>query len=87
MKHNVRHYIKMAFGNRPYIEDAKTCGCYYCCSLLNKEEIEFMEEKDGRYTAICPNCTIDSVIDDKRVAEGGEELTIELLEAIHKEAF
>ena len=87
MKHNVHHYIKMAFGNRHYIENAEVCGCYYCNTLFNKEQVEFMEEKDGKYTALCPHCMIDSVIDDKRVAEGGEELTIELLEAVNKEAF
>ena len=87
MKHSVHHYIDMAFENKEPIEKADFCGCYYCNRIFNKEQVEYETETSGKQTAWCPFCNIDSVIDNKRVEEGGEELTIDLLESIHKEAF
>ena len=87
MKHSVHHYIDMAFGNKEHIEKSDFCGCYYCNRIFNKEQVEYETEPSGVETAWCPFCNIDSVIDNKRVEDGGEELTIDLLEAIHKKAF
>ena len=87
MKYNVHHYIEMAYGNKEKIEKAENCGCYYCKRIFNKEQVEFMKEHDGKETAWCPYCNIDSVIDDKSVDAGGEELSIDLLEEIHNKAF
>lgn len=87
MKYDCRHYIKMAYGNRPQIEESEICGCYYCETIMNKEQVEFLEEKDGRYTGVCPHCGIDSIVTDKGIEAGGEELTLDLLREIRKKAF
>lgn len=43
------------------------CGCFYCLSIFKSNEIvEWIdEEKPKGETALCPFCTIDSVIGDK----------------------
>ena len=87
MKHNVHYYIDMAYENKEAIEKAETCGCYFCNKLFNKEQVEYQKEQSGKETAWCPFCHIDSVIDNVSVEVGGEELTVGLLEDIHKEAF
>jgi len=39
----------------------KKCGCFYCLSIFNPQEIvEWVPDTHG--TAICPHCGIDSVI-------------------------
>jgi hypothetical protein len=79
-------YIQKSFKNKAKIEESTICGCYYCKKIIDKEKIEYLEEKDGQETALCPNCMIDSVITDKDV-EDNKELTVELLTEINKFAF
>lgn len=87
MKHSVKHYIDMAFENKESIENAETCGCYFCNRIFNKEQVEYETEQSGKETAWCPYCHIDSIVDNVRIEAGGEELTLELLQEIHEEAF
>lgn len=50
-----------SINNRTLLEEDKKCGCFYCITIFNPEEIEeWVEEGDG--TAICPYCGMDSVI-------------------------
>ena len=89
MKHDVHHYIKMAFGNKQHIEQADTCGCYFCGRIFKPTEVKnYITEPNGKgETAECPFCFIDSVIDNKRVADGGEVLSEELLMEVNHKAF
>ena len=48
-------------GHRDEIAVSKICGCFYCETVFVREQIEgWLAEGSG--TALCPNCTIDSVI-------------------------
>lgn len=80
-------FIKLSFKNKELIKKSNNCGCYYCKSMLKPSEVKYMEEIDGYYTAICPNCGIDSVLDDKSVENFQEELNEEFLERLNKKAF
>lgn len=80
-------FIKLAFKNKELIKKSNKCGCYYCKSILEPNKVEYLEETDGYYTAVCPKCGIDSVLDDKSVENFQEELNEEFLEKLNKEAF
>jgi hypothetical protein len=41
------------------------CGCFYCCRTFKPKEITEWVDDKGSPTAICPYCSIDSVICDK----------------------
>lgn len=42
------------------LQDAK-CGCFYCLNIFSPQEIvDWVEDMEG--TAICPYCSIDSII-------------------------
>ena len=36
------------------------CGCFYCLTVFRPDEITWWV--DGEMTAVCPHCSIDSVI-------------------------
>ena len=39
------------------------CDCFYCLKIFNPTEIkEWLIEDNGKETALCPYCEIDSVI-------------------------
>lgn len=49
--------------HREQLQHDKVCGCFYCLSIFSPEEIRvWLKEKDGRETAMCPYCFVDSVI-------------------------
>lgn len=63
------NYIKAASKNRKAVESSNKCGCYYCFSIYSAKEVnDFIRERDGESTAICPNCQIDSVVPDATIA-------------------
>lgn len=49
-----------AFKNKPYFEENLDVGCFSCLKQYNAGEIE--DYVDGEQTALCPFCSIDSVI-------------------------
>lgn len=51
-KHCVRH--------RSELQDSELCGCFYCLSMFPPGRIK--EWIDDDQTALCPDCSIDSVI-------------------------
>lgn len=60
--------------NRDKLLKDKTCGCFFCLKIFSPEEItEWIDDED---TALCPYCTIDSVIGES----SGFPLTEEFLE-------
>ena len=55
------------------------CGCFYCLSIFNPNEIEeWVEDSEG--TAICPYCGIDSVIGES----SRHPITKEFLKKMHE---
>lgn len=42
---------------------AEACGCFRCLATFAPEVVdEWVEERDGRQTALCPCCGVDSVL-------------------------
>ena len=53
-KHSSKH--------RAELEKSEKCGCFFCLRIYSPSEIE--DWTDGENTAICPHCSVDSVIGD-----------------------
>ncbi|HLK28653.1 MAG TPA: hypothetical protein VKT28_08730 [Puia sp.] len=53
--------------NKDEILESQVCGCFYCLKNFAPQQItEWVEEGDNRHeTALCPFCSIDSVIGNK----------------------
>lgn len=62
MKAGIYQATKLAFKNKSEIAFATKCGCYYCMKVFDTKEIN--EWTDGGETALCPHCSVDSVIAD-----------------------
>ena len=71
---------KLNFRNRGVLSTASQCGCFYCKKMFTPSEIT--EWTDDDETALCPYCSIDSVIPDIDKA-----LNVELLEAMNRKYF
>ncbi len=70
-----------ASNHREEVLASKVAGCFYCQSTFSPAEIqEWLTERDESQTALCPDCSIDSVIGDK----SGFPLTEEFLGAMCK---
>lgn len=68
--HTIRHHQK--------IIHSQICGCFYCVDTYPPTLIR--EWIDGRQTALCPKCRIDSVIG----SASGFPITREFLESMHR---
>ena len=64
--------------------ESQKCGCFYCKSTFNTNEInDWTDEDDERgKTALCPNCGIDSVLSDEFPIDDNE-----FLKEMNKEYF
>jgi hypothetical protein len=72
-RHSSRH--------RAEIEASKRCGCFYCLRTFAPEEIEHWLAVEQ--TALCPFCTIDSVLG----SASGFPITEEFLRLMHARWF
>ncbi|MCQ2106028.1 MAG: cytoplasmic protein [Fibrobacter sp.] len=72
---------KLSFRNRGVLSSATQCGCFYCKRSFTPSEITEWTD-DGEDTALCPYCSIDSVIPDL-----DNTLNVELLEAMNRKYF
>jgi hypothetical protein len=58
--------LKKAHNHSDYhkkeLKKSSICGCFYCCKTFKPETIK--EWIDGKQTALCPICGIDSVLGD-----------------------
>ena len=51
-----------SFNNMEVLKHSQRCGCFYCLSIFQSDEIqEYIDDKPYG-TALCPHCEIDSVI-------------------------
>src|SRR6476660_738045 len=55
---------RRSISHRDEIEASEKCGCFYCGAIFSPAEITdwLNESKAGGQTALCPRCSIDSVI-------------------------
>ena len=80
---NIQHY--RSFRNERQIKESQICGCFYCKSIFNPEDVTEWCDNDGNGdpTALCPNCGIDSVLGDKC----GVRITPSFLELMNLQFF
>jgi hypothetical protein len=73
-RHSSRH--------RHELEASERCGCFYCLAVFVPQEIgSWLNEGDG--TALCPRCSIESVIG----SASGLPITREFLGEMHRHWF
>lgn len=52
-----------SFKNRDLISEDTKCGCYHCLRIFHGRDIkQWIKERDGGQTAVCPFCMVDSVV-------------------------
>ena len=81
---NMVDYIKAhkhCGNHRDKLKTDKICGCFYCLSIFSPDEIH--QWLDNQQTALCPYCSIDSVIGES----SGYPITKEFLEKMKKHWF
>jgi len=75
---------KHSFKNRSEVLASEVCGCFCCLNIYPPSRIsEWVTERDGEGTALCPMCGIDSVIG----SASGYSVTAERLERMEKRWF
>ena len=76
---------KHSSNHRDEIERSQICGCFYCMSSFPPSHInEWIDEVNGdETTALCPSCSIDSVIG----SVSGHPITNEFLNTMHQHWF
>lgn len=57
---NIQESAKLAFKNRSIIETEANCWCYHCVKSISRDQIR--EWTDSGETAICPLCSVDSIL-------------------------
>lgn len=68
--------------NKELIQRSKLCGCFCCCSIFNVKDIKEYHQDPHDKSAICPKCSVDSVLPGCVV-----KMDKKLLEAMHKRWF
>lgn len=70
-------------GNWEKKASSKQAGCFFCGEIYSADKVrEYVEELDGRKTALCPCCDIDSVLFDVDV-----EISDDLLRTLQHHYF
>jgi hypothetical protein len=65
------------FRNREVLSKSQRCACFQCCTVFPAADIT--RWTDGEATALCPRCSVDSVIGDA----SGLAFTPEFLVQMH----
>lgn len=53
----------LSFGNKKDLENATHASCFCCLDVFETSEIEeYVPERGGLWTALCPSCGIDAVV-------------------------
>ncbi len=82
-KRSVRAALRHAVNNEDEIKASEECGCFHCLEVFAKDEIdEWVDGEDGM-SAVCPKCSVESVIGDA----AGFPLTEAFLDAMRHEMF
>jgi hypothetical protein len=71
---------KRSFRNKETMNASDVAGCFYCCRVYPPSQVkEYVRENEHGHTAVCPHCSIDSVLGDS----AGYPLTPEFLRTMH----
>lgn len=66
--------------NESELMNSQLCGCFNCISVFHPERIsEWIDDIHEEKTALCPYCSVDSVIGD----QSGYKITKEFLQQMH----
>ena len=72
---------KYCRNNRENLTKSYMCGCFSCLRIFKTSEItEWVHEKKADSSAICPYCSVDSIIPEN----SGVPLTKEILVKMRK---
>lgn len=74
--YNLKEIHELSLGNKDLISISNNVGCFYCLKIFPKNDI--MEWVGQEKTALCPHCSIDSLLPDNMVS-----LTKNLLKEMH----
>jgi len=75
---------RQSFKNRELLQQSERAGCFYCQTTFSASEVRnWVHEKDGGATALCPRCGIDAVLPET----GPNTLTNALLAEMHERWF
>lgn len=56
-------YIELSFNNMSRLSGENFCSCYSCLRMFSTNLIEeVIEDRNGKETAICPFCYVDSLL-------------------------
>ena len=70
---------KHSFKNKEEVLNSAKCACFHCFRIYDPNDIDtFLTEDNGKGTALCPYCLVDTVIGDA----SGFELTDKLIDAV-----
>ena len=85
MNNDILAAHKVCSNHRDEILNSTTCGCFYCLMIFTPDKIlEWTDEYNSiGTTALCPYCSIDSVIGDK----SGFSITSDFLAKMKKHWF
>lgn len=71
--YNLKEIHELSLGNKDLISISNNVGCFYCLKIFPKNDI--MEWVGQEKTALCPHCSIDSLLPDSAVCLSEELLT------------
>ena len=77
---------KRSIMHRREILDSRFCGCFYCLFIFEPTNLDLWTDKNEAgvgQTALCPKCSIDSVIGDK----SGYPINIDFLRSMQNHWF
>ena len=64
---DIREAYEHTSNHRDEIMKSNSVGCFYCCKVFPKSQIEKWVDTDKEglgHTALCPKCGVDSLIGD-----------------------
>ena len=62
MQFDIKAAHHFCYHNQKSVQRSKLCGCFYCLNIFpSKEVVDYVDNSD---TALCPYCSIDSVLCD-----------------------
>ena len=73
-------YWDFVKNNKKAIEQSTECACIYCFEIMKPEEIEdycddiVLDESEEEVTAVCPHCSIDSIIPNSLIKYTTDDL-------------
>jgi hypothetical protein len=77
---DVKSIQRYSTGNRSDIGKSSMCGCFHCLEIFPASEIAvWLNEQGG--TALCPKCTVDSVLGDKSASYATDKNVLRQLHA------